>query len=273
MAKSMNLAVKSKRGVKHGTNIMDVKIPQQLRHRKATGMKWIDELVGDGPLGGFVPSSVCMLTGTPGAGKSTLLRQMADSLTKAGHIVLYNTGEEAIVQVRMACERLELTHGFNVGDDDMWPEVKKHLDALKAANPGKQIFFLQDSLQTLDDGKYTNGVRTGGTLVRATECMVDWAKENFGIVIFIGQVTKNGDFAGRQTILHAVDLRLELYIDEAKKSETFGRRILECGKNRYGVGGTKYVVSMDKKGLSFMGKVTDWVSANDLGNDEDEADA
>jgi DNA repair protein RadA/Sms len=268
MGKAMNLNVKSKKRLKMGTNIKDIKIPPQMRNRKVTGLAWFDDLVGDGFAGGFVPSTIAMLTGTPGAGKSTLLRQLADSITGAGHIALYNTGEEAVVQVKMGCERLELQHGFTISDDDLVEDIRKHLDHLTAENPGKQIFWLQDSLQTLDDGKYTNGIKTSGTLVRAAEAMVDWAKEKYGICIFIGQVTKNGDFAGRNTILHAVDVRLDLYIDEQKKSETFGQRLLEGGKNRYGVSGTKLVVEMNKKGLSCKGKVTDWVKEG--GDDEQE---
>lgn len=267
MSKAMNLNLK-KKVLKNGTNITDIKIPPQLRHRKLTGLDWFDEFVGDGGEGGLVPSTVMMLTGTPGAGKSTMLRQLGDAITKNGHIALYNSGEEAVPQIRKACERLVLDAGFIVGNDDMWPDVKKHLDHLKAANPGKQIFFLQDSLQTLDDGKYGNGARTSGTMVRATECMVEWAQENFGIVIFIGQVTKNGDFAGRNTILHAVDVRGSLYIDEAKKSETFGQRLFECEKNRWGIGGTKYVMEMNQTGLACKGKVTDWTGGDGGVDDE-----
>ena len=93
-------------------------------------------------------------------------------------------------------------------------------DNIKKANPGKQVFVLQDSLQTLDDGKYAGGGTNSMSSVRSVEMLTDWAKANTGVVMFVGQVTKDGEFAGKQTILHAVDVRGHLYIDEEKKSRS-----------------------------------------------------
>ena len=75
--------------LKRGTNINEVEVPDVLRQRKKVGISWIDDALGGD---GFVPSSVMMLTGTPGAGKTTLMLQMANAITKSGHICLYNTG-------------------------------------------------------------------------------------------------------------------------------------------------------------------------------------
>ena len=89
---NMNLNVGIK-GLKRGTNIKEVKVPNELRTRIKTGVSWFDDAVGGE---GFVPSSVMMLTGTPGAGKTTMMLQLADSITAAGHVCLYNTGEESL---------------------------------------------------------------------------------------------------------------------------------------------------------------------------------
>jgi DNA repair protein RadA/Sms len=240
----MNLNVGIK-GFKRGTNILDISVPEALRDRKRTGLEWFDDAIGGD---GFVPSSVMMLTGTPGAGKTTMLLQLANAITKAGHICLYNTGEESLYQVKMVAERLGLSAGFVVGQDTLVTDVLAHADMLRKAHPKKQIFILQDSLQTLDDGKWA-GATNSMTPVRATEMLTDWAKSNYGVVIFIGQVTKGGDFAGKQTILHAVDLRGHLYIDEEKRSETYGERIFEITKNRFGCSGRSYVLGINKAGL------------------------
>ena len=244
MARGMNLNVGVK-NLKRGTNIADIEVPAALRDRKKVGISWLDDAIGGE---GFVPSSVMMLTGTPGAGKTTMLLQMADAITKSGHICLYNTGEESLYQVKMVAERLGLRNGFVVGQDTLVTDLLKHADHLRKANPGKQIFILQDSLQTLDDGKWA-GATNSMTPVRATEMLTDWAKTNYGVVVFIGQVTKGGDFAGKQTILHAVDVRGRLYIDEEKRSETYGERIFEITKNRFGCSGRSYVLGMQKTGL------------------------
>lgn len=239
---NLNVGIKN---LKRGTNIKDIKVPAKLRERNPSGIKFVDESTG----GGYVPSVVMMLTGTPGAGKTTLLLQLAESLTKQGHIVLYNTGEESLYQVAMVSERLGLNDGFIVGQDTLVTEVIDHADSLRKANKGKQVFILQDSLQTLDDGKYADGGTTGRTPLRCIEMLTDWAKTTFGNVIFIGQVTKSGEFAGKNAILHAVDVRGELYIDEDKKSETFGERIFEITKNRFGAAGKSFVLGMSATGL------------------------
>jgi len=196
-----------------------------------------------------------MLTGTPGAGKTTLLLQLANSITAAGHICLYNTGEESLHQVKMVTERLGLRAGFYVGQDTEVSDLIAHADSLRQANPGKQVFILQDSLQTLNDGKYgehTNSV----TPLRCAETLTDWAKSTYGIVIFIGQVNKDGEFAGKNGILHAIDVRGSLYIDSKKSSETYGERIFEVTKNRFGCSGRAYVLGMRREGLYEKGEIS-----------------
>lgn len=67
--------------------------------RKSTGDKELDRVLG----GGIVPGSVILLGGEPGIGKSTLLLQLA---LKDKHIkVLYISGEESELQIRMRAER------------------------------------------------------------------------------------------------------------------------------------------------------------------------
>ena len=245
---NLNVGIKN---FKKGTNILDIEVPPALRNRKKVGIEWFDDAIGGE---GMVPSSVMMLTGTPGAGKTTLLLQLANAITGAGHICLYNTGEESLFQVKMVAERLALRNGFIVGQDTLVEDLLTHADTIAKANKGKQLFILQDSLQTLDDGKWANGSNSM-TSVRCTEMLTDWAKSNYGIVAFIGQVTKSGDFAGKQTILHAVDVRGQLYIDEEKRSETYGERIFEVTKNRFGTSGKSFILGMNRNGLYEKGSI------------------
>ena len=249
MAKmTLNVGIK---GLKRGTNILDVEVPKQLRDRKKVGITWFDDALGGE---GLVPSSVMMLTGTPGAGKTTMLLQLANAITKAGHVCLYNTGEESLHQVKMVAERLGLREGFYVGQDTVVTELLAHADSLRKANPNKQVFILQDSLQTLNDGKWgeeTNSV----TPMRCAEMLTDWVKATYGIVIFIGQVNKDGEFQGKNGILHAVDVRGSIYIDKTKKSETYGERIFEITKNRFGCSGRTYILGIRRDGLYEKGEI------------------
>lgn len=245
----MNLNV-GVQGLKRGTNIMGIDVPEALRHRKKSGIEWFDDALGSE---GFTPSTSMMLTGGPGCGKTTMVLQLADSIMKAGHIALMNTGEESLYQVKMVVERLRLKSGFIAGQDVMASDVIAHADELRKANPNKQVFLLQDSLQTLNDGKYKDGGVTGSTPLRCCEMLTNWAKSTYGIVIFVGQVTKSGDFAGKNAIKHAVDVHGHLYFDDDKKSETYGERLFEVQKNRFGCNGKTYIIGIDKDGLKEKG--------------------
>ena len=63
----MKLNVKNDKIV-FGTNILDVKIPDQLRQRNKCGVPFIDDAFGGE---GFTPSTISLFTGEPGAGNYT----------------------------------------------------------------------------------------------------------------------------------------------------------------------------------------------------------
>lgn len=253
-----DMKLKVARGFKIGTRINSIEVPPQLRVKKTSGIPWLDDALGGE--GGFTPTSTWMLTGGPGAGKSTLLRQLTDSMMGAGHVVVYNTGEESLYQAKMACERLRLKNDFPVGEEIMLPKVLTYLDNVKSEpkNKGKQIVYLQDSLQTLDDGKYVDakGVSRGVTGKTPTYCatsIVDWMQSNFGIGIFIGQCTKGDQFKGDNTIKHAVDGHAHMWYDEKEKSDTYGCLIFEVQKNRWGCNGKSFILSLTKTGVEQVG--------------------
>jgi len=235
------------------TNILDVDVPKQLDTVKKTGMDvWDDAFSGaDTPDDekGMVPSTVCLFTGTPGAGKSTLARQLCDKITKAGHMAFYNTGEESVFQVRKACRRLNVRKGFIVGTQRNIDSLLKQSDQLRKKNPRKQLFLVVDSLATIDDGKYADGHINSMTAVRVMERLTTYAKETYAIVIVIGHVTKDGKFAGKNTLLHAIDSHCHLDIDDDADSSTFGARVFEVRKNRWGCSGIAYYMRMGRNGL------------------------
>lgn len=257
MARDMKLDVA--RGFEIGTRIRSIEVPEALRHKVKTGINFVDEALGGE---GCTPTMTVMLTGEPGAGKSTLLRQMAHSIHMSGNIALYNTGEESLFQAKMACERLfgNKLGDFQVGEEIMLPKILAHLDKLKAdpKNKGKQIFYLQDSMQTLDDGKYADKDgnsrgTTSKTPEHCTEAIVDWMQKNFGVCFFINQVGKNGQFLGNNKVKHAIDAHMHLFYDQKEKSDTFGCLILEVDKNRWGCNGKNMVLGMTNTGLEERG--------------------
>lgn len=243
---NMNLSVGLK-SWKRGTNILDLEVPAQLERTVKTGLNWFDEAVSSGE--GMTPSTAMMLTGTPGAGKTTMCLQLAESIMASGNLCLFNTGEESLFQVRKVAKRLNMKHGFIAGQDNMVEDILTHADALRKAHPNKQVFIVLDSLQTLDDGKYKDGHTNSMTQVRSIEMITNWCKETYGIALVIGQVTKSGEAAGKQQIKHAVDCAGHLFIDEQKNSETYGERLFEVTKNRFGANGKTFILGMQKTGL------------------------
>ena len=234
--------------VKLGTNILEIDVPEQLEKTYSTGMDFIDDAFGGE---GMTPSTACLFTGTPGAGKTTLMMQLANAITKSGNLSLFNTAEESLFQVRKVANRLRLRHGFVCGSERMVDDLIENCEKLKSqpGNTGKQLFIIVDSLQTLDDGKYSNGTTNSMTQVRCLEKLCQYAKDTYAIVIVIGQVNKNGDLAGKQVLKHMIDAHCHLFIDADRRSETYGERIFEVQKNRFGCSGIMYTLDMTERGF------------------------
>jgi DNA repair protein RadA/Sms len=75
--------------------------------RLRTGINEFDFVLG----GGIVPGSMVLIGGEPGIGKSTLLLQVAGALQGADQRVLYVSGEESPLQVKLRADRLDHTAG------------------------------------------------------------------------------------------------------------------------------------------------------------------
>lgn len=238
-------------GITFGTNILDIEVPSQLRKRIPTGIKYFDDAIGGQ---GFTPSAVTLFTGTPGAGKTTMMLEMANSLTRNGAVVLFNTAEESLFQLKMTVERLKLRSGFVAGQESHVPTLLKQCDELRAANPGKPFFLIVDSLQTLNDGKWGDKVNSR-TAIRSLQMITDYCKEHYCNATVIGQVTKDGKMAGSNTIKHMVDAKMSLSI-ETKDQDLLGCRVLQVEKNRFGGAGHIMFLSLREKGFDEVARVT-----------------
>jgi DNA repair protein RadA/Sms len=238
--------------VNNSTNILDIDVPAALEENVPTGFAHIDALfAGDG----VTPSTAAIVTGIPGAGKTTLMLQLADAVTGAGHIALYNTGEESLYQVRKVVRRLGLQNGFIPSYESSAQDIVKKAKAIQRANPGKQVFLFVDSLQCVEvdreKGKKGRTPSQGNKEVGATEILTQWAKETFGILMIIGMVTKDGTFAGKQAIRHIVDAHLHLSVDTDRKSDTYGQRVATMEKNRFGASAIGYTYEINSAGVQF----------------------
>ena len=249
----MNLNVKTD-DIEFGTNILKVKVPKQLRSKVKCGLKYIDDALGGE---GFTPSAVTFFTGTPGAGKTTMMLKMADSLTKSGALVVFNTAEESLYQVKLVAERLNLQHGFHAGQETTVPALLEYCDKLrnKRGNKNKPFFLIVDSLQTLTDGKYANG---GGGRAKDKRCLgmiTDYCKQNYCNAIVIGQVNKSGTMAGSNVLKHMVDSMMTLSVEE-KDPDLRGCRVLQMIKNRFGGSGGTFFLDLGRRGFKEVARVS-----------------
>ena len=236
----------------------DIKIPDALRTTLKTGWEYIDALfTGEG----IRPSTCCMITGLPGGGKTTISLQLANSLAEQGHVVLYNSCEESGAQIKMKLEKMEF-NALLESNNAYFSSFYDISDILDFANKvrkqhkleaGKGFFLFVDSLQTIERASKGAG-RPAGPAQQQCDAMWDvagWCKENMTVAMIIGQVTKDGTFAGKQEVKHAVDCHLHLAMDTDKKSETYRQRVAEMQKNRFGTSGLFFPYEISSKGIEF----------------------
>ena len=235
-----------------GTNILDIKVPDQLRKRVKTGVEFFDDALGGK---GFTPSMVTLFTGTPGAGKTTMMLELANSLTGHGANVLFNTAEESLFQLKMTVERLRLRHGFSAGQETLVPSLLENCDKLREKHPDKPFFLIVDSLQTLNDGKYGEHTTNSKTAERSLLQITDYCKEHFCNAVIIGQVTKNGQMAGANVLKHMVDAMMSLDV-ERKDPDLMGCRVLMTEKNRFGGAGHIFFLALRERGFEEVSRIS-----------------
>ena len=217
------------------TNILEVEVPPELEKTVRTGLNFFDKALGGD---GFTPSQVTMFTGTSGAGKTTAMLQIADSLTGKDCAVLFNGCEEAMFQVRKATRRLKIKNGFFISQHIKVNDIIEHGKKIIQKFPGKQLILMIDSLPFIDDGRFEDGTTNSKTALNVIKALASFAKTKtngiYPIVILINHVNKDGSFVGKNSIKHDIDCHLHLEIDEKKKSDTYGFRLLKARKNRFG---------------------------------------
>ena len=203
--------------------------------RLRSGIGEFDRILG----GGLVPGSVTLIGGEPGVGKSTLLLQVAAGLARAGHRVLYASGEESSAQVRDRAERLNGLH------DLLFLQSETQLDrVLDGTERVKPAVLVLDSVQTAfvpDVGS------TPGSVSQVREVaarLVLHAKATDRAVLLVGHVTKAGELAGPRTLEHIVD---SVIYFEGSANPPF--RVLRGQKNRFGSTGELGLFEMSADGL------------------------
>src|SRR6201746_2755268 len=222
--------------------------------RLSSGMGELDRVTG----GGFVRGSVLLVGGDPGIGKSTLLTQATSLMARAGHRVVYISGEEAVAQVRLRADRL----GLRQAPVEVAAETSAE-DIIATLSQGKvPRLIIIDSIQTM----WTEAVESApGTVTQvrgAAQALIRFAKRSGAAVILVGHVTKDGQIAGPRVVEHMVDAVLSF---EGEGSHQF--RILRAVKNRFGPTDEIGVFEMTGLGLREVSNPSElFLSERDLGS-------
>lgn len=205
--------------------------------RQASGIAEFDRVTG----GGLVPGSALLIGGDPGIGKSTLLLQAMCALALKGARCLYVSGEEAVDQVRLRADRLNLAHA--PVELASATNVRDIVATMEDSGAPVGVIVI-DSIQTM----YVDTVESApGTVTQvrtSAQEIIRIGKKRGITVLFVGHVTKDGQIAGPRVLEHMVDTVLYF---EGDRSHQF--RILRAVKNRFGPTDEIGVFEMAGEGL------------------------
>ena len=208
-----------------------VALTQRLRDVKSsagrrlkTGIKEFDFVLGGGE---------------PGIGKSTLLLQVAGRLQELGRSVLYVSGEESALQVKLRAERLHAsTEEVSLLNETLLETI------IATASAQKLDAVVIDSIQTIFTSDLEGAPGNVGQVRECAARLMRFAKETETTVFAVGHVTKGGGIAGPKTLEHIVDT--VLYFEGEGMLE---HRILRATKNRFGSVDEIGVFRMTEEGL------------------------
>jgi len=204
--------------------------------RLVTGMDEFDRVLG----GGIVSHSVILIGGEPGVGKSTLLLEVSSVLAQQGRKVLYYSGEESALQIKLRADRLgvspENVFLFTIGTLE---DLKGHIREIRPD------FLIIDSIQTLTSRKTAHMSGSVASLRYVTAEVIELAKRSGITVFLIGHITKDGQLAGPKTLEHMVDA--VLYFQGETQTDI---RLLRAEKNRFGPLNEIGIFQMSEKGLT-----------------------
>jgi DNA repair protein RadA/Sms len=153
--------------------------------------------------------------------------------------VLYISGEESLLQMRMRAQRIAaMSPSLMVAAET---EMEHILGAIETLSPALVIV---DSIQTLHDGELSSAPGSVSQVRHCAALLMRAAKTSAKPVFLVGHVTKEGAIAGPRVLEHMVDTVLYLEGDRH-----LDYRLLRAVKNRFGSTNELGVFQMREDGL------------------------
>lgn len=263
--------------------------------RTKTGVEFFDRLIG----GGLVLGKAYLIAGGPGTGKSTLLMQVLAGLAAQKLSCLYVSGEEDENQIASRANRVleppkpskkkrkkaavEEEAEESLIDEDspanyisLWStrDTGEAAGAIRAAAPKLVIV---DSIQEIGNEELETAFGGHKQVDDLMRLCIEEAKKVNAAIIFVCQVTKNGDPAGPKRAEHLTDCNMKIdavdaedisFDDDPEEDEEDARRrrrrrkkdddvnpaereyrFVTCWKNRFAPANTQAVLRMTARGL------------------------
>lgn len=224
-------ALSSRKATSSPITISEIENKDEMRI--SSGIGEMDRVLG----GGIVPGSLVLIGGEPGIGKSTIMLQLALQISNVN--VLYISGEESYVQIKMRAERLGFKESAcNILTETDSSMIFRHIESLQPD------LIIIDSVQTLTTSNLDS---PAGSISQIRECAAEFqrhAKETSTPVFLIGHITKDGSLAGPKLLEHMVDTVLHF---EGDHNNIY--RILRSMKNRFGSTSELGIFEMRATGL------------------------
>lgn len=188
-----------------------------------TGNEHFDNFVSR--YGGLVRKTWMFLTGTSGAGKTTLILFL-QSLCKNVKTVLWSL-EMSADAVERQCSKYKVQHGNAfIADESSCPTFEGFMELLEREKPD---VIAIDSIQMV--AKLLKGIMGEDEAINhVKEVLRKFNEKNNSVLVFIGQMNKDGNFRGPQEILQLADAHMQMTF-YPKLNE---RVISWGGKNRNG---------------------------------------
>ena len=234
-AEQKSAGVRRREGAERAKPCLLTEIAIRQEDKLLTGIGELDRVLG----GGIVSGSLTLVGGDPGIGKSTLLLQVCRNISTGGHKVLYISGEESQVQIKMRADR--------IGDfsQNMLLLCETSLDSIsEVIRREKPEVVVIDSIQTMYNEAVSAAPGSVSQVRESTGILLQLAKGLRVSVFIVGHVTKEGTVAGPRVLEHMVDTVLYF---EGDRHASY--RILRGVKNRFGSTNEIGVFEMREQGL------------------------
>jgi predicted ATP-dependent serine protease len=223
-----------------------------------TGKKRFDEWFSAD--GGIVNGSAVYVSGTSGAGKTTLMVNLMKWLSPR-KVSMYLREMEGR-NVKSQTKNIKIPKGSAyISDANTCPTFEEYMVELDNLKPE---FVIADSLQVIakEDYEIEGKMSEDDAGYYIIKTLREWCSKNNSTLFLIGHNTKDGNFAGRNTLIQMMDAHIVMEHD--KKNNC--RKISWGQKNRKGPMGMLYY-TFGKNEIEFHTE-GEWISMTNQKNNK-----